>query len=125
LPPGEGRFPPFDHLGLGIRYHLQVTTSVLAVVMAALAVGRTVDGRNEEPSALGNAEVARRTRAGRGCLRLARFGWHLTVQSGVEPALTATAILVVPVVVLLAAAWTQWVASDREAAGGLAAPEPR
>jgi len=122
----KGGAPPFDHLGLGIRYHLQVTTSLLAAVMAALGVwvGRWTEGtRNRLHSAM------QRWLAGLSLVAAVyaslRFGWHLTVRSGVDPALTASAILVVPVVVLLAAAWTQWVAADRGAAGGFAALEPR
>lgn len=122
----KGGSPPFDYLSLGIRYHLAVTTSLLAAVMTALGVwvGRwTGSTENRVRSTM------QRWLAGLSLVAAIyaslRLGSRLSVQSGVDPALAASAILVVPVVVLLAAAWTQWVAAGRGAAGGFAVPGHR
>jgi hypothetical protein len=111
---------------MGFRYHLQVTASMLAAVMASLGmwVGQsTAQTGNHVRSTI------QRWLAGLGLVAAIyaslQSGWRLCTLLGVDPAPTASLILVVPVVVLLAAAWTQWVAEDREAAGGLAVPEPR
>jgi len=116
----RGGAPPFNGLGLELRYHMQVTAGVLAVLMALLGVwaGRWTQGAGDRVRS-----TIQRWLAGLGLVAgiyaMYRLGWHLTVRSGVDPVLTASAILVVPVVVLLAAAWTQWVA------GGSAAPGQR
>lgn len=116
----RGGSPPFNGLGVGRRYHLQVAASVLAAVMALLGVwiGRWTEGAGDRVR-----RAVQRWLAGLGLVAgvyaTYRVGGRLTLEAGVDPVLTASLVLVVPVVVLLAAAWAQWVAAGR------AAPEPR
>jgi hypothetical protein len=109
-----------DFFGMGFRHHLQVTASFLAAVMAALGVwvGRWTEGTGDRVRS-----TIQRWLAGLGLVAAVytslQFGFRLSIDGGVDPTLAASGILVVPVVVLLAAAWTQWVA------GGSAAPGQR
>lgn len=120
--PEESRPPRSFLLWFGFRYHLQVTASLLAAVMALLGLctGRWTEGAGDRVRS-----TIQRWLAGLGLVAAIysslQLGFRLSTDRGVDPALAASAILVVPTTVLLAAAWTQWVLSDREVAGGFAA----
>jgi hypothetical protein len=111
---------PFNGLAMGLRYHLQVTAGALAAAMALLGmwIGRWTEGVGDRMR-----RAVQRWLAGlglaAGVYASYRLGGRLTLEAGVDPVLTACTVLVVPGVVLLAAAWAQWVAGSRPA------PEPR
>lgn len=116
----RGGPPPFNGLAMQFWHHLQVTAGLLGALMALLGVwaGRWTDAGGDPVR-----RAVQRWLAGLGLVAgvygTYRVGGHLTIMAGVDPVLTASAVLVVPAVALLVAAWAQWVA------GGFAAPEPR
>jgi hypothetical protein len=122
----RGGPPPFNGLTMQFWHHLQVTAGLLGALMALLGVwaGRWTEGAGDRVRRAVQCWLAGLGLVA-GVYGTYRLGGYLTTEAGVNPVLTASAVLVVPAVVLLAAAWTQWVASDRRAAGALAVPEPR
>jgi hypothetical protein len=122
----RGGPPPFNGLAMQFRHHLQVTAGLLGALMALLGVwaGRWTDAGGDLVR-----RAVQRWLAGLGLVAgvygTYRLGGYLTIETGVDPLLTASLVLVVPVVVLLAAGWIQWVTAGRGAPGGFPAPEPR